>query len=67
MTEHDAILTEQEVATMLKLRPSTVADLARRGVLPSIWFGRHRRYVAADIHAYVRRLGEQERKRARVR
>jgi excisionase family DNA binding protein len=49
---HD-LLTGSEVAGLLRLRPSTVADLARRGELPSIKLGRHRRYVRDDVAAFV--------------
>lgn len=47
------IWTQREVADFLRLRPSTVADLARRGDLPSIRLGRHRRYLQSDVIAYV--------------
>lgn len=47
------IWTQKEVADFLRLRPSTVADLARRGDLPSIKLGRHRRYLQSDVIAYV--------------
>lgn len=47
------IWTQREVADFLRLRPSTVADLARRGELPSIKLGRHRRYLQTDVIAYV--------------
>jgi excisionase family DNA binding protein len=48
-----AIMTADEVAGLLRLRPSTVADLARRGDLPSVKLGRHRRYLRDDVMAYV--------------
>lgn len=56
----EVIWTEQETAGFLRLRKSTVADLARRGDLPSIKLGRHRRYLQSDVIAYVqaqRRIG----------
>lgn len=49
------IITEEEVANMLRIKPSTVADFARRGDLPSIKLGKHRRYVKSDVAAYVNR------------
>lgn len=53
------ILTAEEVAGILRLRPSSVADMARRGDSPSIKIGRHRRYVRADVLAYVETLRER--------
>lgn len=47
------IMTRQEVAEYLRLKPSTVDDLARRGEIPSVRFGRSRRYKRSDIVAYV--------------
>jgi hypothetical protein len=46
--------------SLLRLRPSTVADLERTGDLPSVKLGRARRYVWADVRAYVQRLYEQD-------
>jgi excisionase family DNA binding protein len=48
-----ALMTQEEVAQLLRLRPSTVADLARRGDLPSVKLGRHRRYVREDVMSYI--------------
>lgn len=47
------VLTRDEVAQLLRLRPSTVADLARRGDLRSVKFGRHRRYLREDVMTYI--------------
>jgi hypothetical protein len=33
-----------------------VSDYARRGVLPSIKLGRHRRFVRSDIDAAIERM-----------
>jgi excisionase family DNA binding protein len=52
-------LRAEEVASLLRLRPSTVADSARTGDLPSVKLGRARRHVWADVRAYVQRLCEQ--------
>ena len=45
----DSLLTElmtaDQVAELLQMRRSTVEDYARRGLLPSIKLGRHRRFV----------------------
>jgi hypothetical protein len=35
------ILEPQQVATLLKLRHSTVLDLSRRGILPAFRVGKH--------------------------
>jgi excisionase family DNA binding protein len=52
----DEVLTPQEVADLLHLRLSTVHELARRGELPSVFLGRHRRFVRSDLVAYVDEL-----------
>jgi excisionase family DNA binding protein len=49
------IMTEAEVAAMLRVRPATVASLARRGELVSLRFGRFRRYLFADVAAFIER------------
>ncbi len=53
--ESDAaeVMTADEVGHLLRLRPSTVADLARRGVLPSVKFGRARRYMRCEVQDYI--------------
>jgi len=50
------ILTSEQVAQLLAMRRSTVEDYARRGVLPSIKLGRHRRYLRADVLAVIQQL-----------
>jgi excisionase family DNA binding protein len=50
------VLTSEQVAQLLAMRRSTVEDYARRGVLPSIKLGRHRRYLRADVLAEIQRL-----------
>lgn len=50
------ILVAEQVAELLSMRLSTVEDYARRGVLPSIKLGRHRRYVRSDVVAAIERL-----------
>jgi excisionase family DNA binding protein len=47
------ILKREEVAGILRVQPSTVDALARRGDMPSIRLGRHRRFVRDDVFAYV--------------
>jgi excisionase family DNA binding protein len=54
----DGLLTVRQVAELLQLPVSTVADYARRGLIPSIKLGRHRRYLRDDVLAAVTgRLG----------
>jgi excisionase family DNA binding protein len=50
------ILTSEQVAQLLAMRRSTVEDYARRGVLPSIKLGRHRRYLRSDVVSTIERL-----------
>jgi excisionase family DNA binding protein len=50
------ILNADEVAEILRLRRSTVMDLARRGDLPRIKIGRRVLFVRADVLAHVERL-----------
>jgi excisionase family DNA binding protein len=56
----DSLLTElmtaDQVAELLQMRRSTVEDYARRGLLPSIKLGRHRRFVRSDVEAAFERL-----------
>ncbi len=47
------VLTAQEVAELLRVRPSTVLDLARRAVLPSFKVGKHRRFLRSDIDSWL--------------
>ncbi len=42
-------MTADQVAALLLLPASTVKDYARRGVLPSIKLGKHRRFVRSAI------------------
>ena len=45
----DELLTADELAALLLVRKSTVEDYARRGLLPSLKLGRHRRFVRSDV------------------
>ena len=49
MSGIDELLTADEVAELLHIPRSTVSEYARRGVLPSIKLGRHRRFVRSDV------------------
>jgi len=50
------ILTAQQLADMLRMQRSTIEDYGRRGVIPSVKLGRHRRYIRADVVALIERL-----------
>lgn len=56
MSKLDELLTSDEVAELLHIPRSTVSDYARRGVLPSIKLGRHRRFVRSDVDEAIERL-----------
>lgn len=56
----DELMTAQDVATLLRLRLSTVEDYARRGLLPSLKIGRHRRFLRSQVEQAVRALVEGE-------
>jgi len=49
----DDILTAEQVAVILQVRPCTVADWARRGIIPSYKIGKFRRYSKKDVSAWV--------------
>jgi excisionase family DNA binding protein len=53
------MMTASEIASHLHLKRSTVEDYARRGLLPSLKLGRHRRFVRADVEEALRRLSAQ--------
>lgn len=52
----DELMTSEQVARLLLMRRSTVEDYARRGVLPSIKLGRHRRFVRSEVVAAIAAL-----------
>lgn len=56
MSTLDELLTIDEVAELLNIPRSTVSDYARRGVLPSIKLGRHRRFVRSDVADAIERM-----------
>jgi excisionase family DNA binding protein len=45
----EELMTAEELAALLLVRKSTVEDYARRGLLPSLKLGRHRRFVRSDV------------------
>jgi excisionase family DNA binding protein len=49
-------MTAAQLADLLLVRKSTVEDYARRGLLPSLKLGRHRRFVRSDVVQAVDQL-----------
>ena len=47
------LLTARQLAAALQMRCSTVEDYARRGLLPSVKLGRHRRFVRTEVEAAI--------------
>jgi excisionase family DNA binding protein len=54
----DELMTSNQVAELLQMRTSTVEDYARRGVLPSVKVGRHRRFLRSHLEQAVFALTE---------
>jgi excisionase family DNA binding protein len=54
--------TTAEIAELLQMKRSTFEDYARRGLLPSIKLGRHRRFIQSDVEG-----GTLTRTRRRIR
>ena len=52
----DDVMTSAETAEILGLRVSTVEDYARRGLLPSIKLGRHRRFLRSQVEQAIAEL-----------
>lgn len=50
------LMTADQVAELLQMKRTTIEDYARRGLLPSIRLGRHRRFVRSDIETALERL-----------
>jgi|GEM_PF-2977086 excisionase family DNA binding protein len=49
-------MTAEQVAALLLPPTSTVKDYARRGVLPSIKLGKHRRFVRSQVERAIEAL-----------
>ena len=54
----DELLTSRQVASILQMKVSTVEDYARRGVLPSVKLGRHRRFIRSQLEQALGALTE---------
>jgi excisionase family DNA binding protein len=57
-------MTAQEVAAVFRMRVSTVEAYARRGLLPSVKVGRHRRFLRYQVEEALRALVEAQANRA---
>jgi excisionase family DNA binding protein len=60
-TALDELMTAEQVAALLLLPASTVKDYARRGVLPSIKLGKHRRFVRSQVQGAIDALARPSR------
>ena len=49
----DQILTAEQVASILQVKPCTVGDWARRGVLPSFKLGKFRRFSRLSVMEFL--------------
>lgn len=58
MFKLEDVMTAAELAESLRLPRSTIEDYARRGVLPSIKLGRHRRFVQSEVLAALEEIGK---------
>jgi hypothetical protein len=61
----DELLTSRQVGALLQLRISTVEDYARRGILPSLKLGRHRRYLRSQVEHTITTLSAKGSDRGR--
>jgi excisionase family DNA binding protein len=49
----DELMTARQIAETLQMRVSTVEAYARRGLLPSVKLGRHRRFIKSDVERVI--------------
>lgn len=63
----DELMTAREVAAVLQMKVSTVEDYARRGVLPSVKLGRHRRFIRSQLDEALGALMEVQQSPSRLR
>lgn len=71
MNEHDAsgaLLTPAEVAALFRVNPKTVTRWARAGKITAVrTLGGHRRFHAAEIHAFLGRTEPRDQPDAALR
>lgn len=63
MSDEPILLTQRQVVRLLQMRESDARDLIRRGVIPSIPFGRRRRVPRFVLEGWIR--GQIERPEGR--
>lgn len=56
----DELMTARDVATVLQMKVSTVEDYARRGLLPSVKVGRHRRFIRSQLEQQLGALTRRQ-------
>ncbi len=57
----DELMTAKQVASILQMKVSTVEGYARRGVLPSVKVGRHRRFIRSQLEQALSALNDGHR------
>lgn len=55
----DELMTTQDISAIFQLRASTIEDYARRGVLPSLKVGRHRRFLRSEVERRIAELASR--------
>lgn len=63
----DELMTSSQVAALLQMRLSTVESYARRGLLPSVKVGRHRRFIRSQLERTIDTLTNCDDARAEAR
>jgi excisionase family DNA binding protein len=53
------VMTAAETAAILQMRVSTVEDYARRGILPSLKVGRHRRFIRSQVEQAIANMADR--------
>jgi excisionase family DNA binding protein len=56
----DELMTASQVAALLQMRLSTVESYARRGLLPSVKVGRHRRFIRSQVERALSSMIESD-------
>lgn len=62
--QHGQLMTPQDVARAWSMRPETVVEMSRDGILPAIKVGSRWRYIRRDLEAWLderKRTGTGER------
>jgi excisionase family DNA binding protein len=63
----DELMTVDQMADILQMRVSTIEDYARRGLLPSLKVGRHRRFIRSQVEEAIIALADSAVGYARLR